>query len=124
MYAVTERFSYDPFSLVVQEDPYPYYRTLRGEFPIYHNAEQAAQEFAGYIRALAAERKAHPRQGHSRMDELSRGLPEHNRRHDQGGARPVVLPSLGGALIPRPHRPRGHPWFVPSRVTPAVAHGW
>jgi cytochrome P450 len=33
-------FSYDPFSRVVQDDPYPYYRILRDEHPIYHNAER------------------------------------------------------------------------------------
>jgi cytochrome P450 len=50
------RFSYDPFSLVVQEDPYPYYRTLRDEFPVYHNQERGFFAISRYADLQAASR--------------------------------------------------------------------
>src|SRR4051794_29300182 len=32
--------SYDPFNWAVQDNPYPYYRRLRDEAPVYHVAER------------------------------------------------------------------------------------
>jgi cytochrome P450 len=56
MTEVQTAFSYDPFSLVVQEDPYPYYRTLRDEFPVYHNAERGFFAISRYADLQAASR--------------------------------------------------------------------
>ena len=54
MTEVQTAFSYDPFSLVVQEDPYPYYRTLRDEFPVYHNPERGFFAISRYADLQAA----------------------------------------------------------------------
>ena len=32
--------AYDPFRRAVQDDPYPYYRRLRDEAPVYYVAER------------------------------------------------------------------------------------
>ncbi len=56
MTEVQTAFSYDPFSLVVQEDPYPYYRTLRDEFPVYHNPERGFFAISRYADLQAASR--------------------------------------------------------------------
>jgi cytochrome P450 len=56
MTEVQTAFSYDPFSIVVQEDPYPYYRTLRDEFPVYHNAERGFFAISRYADLQAASR--------------------------------------------------------------------
>ena len=56
MTEVQTAFSYDPFSLVVQEDPYPYYRTLRDEFPVYHNADRGFFAISRYSDLQAASR--------------------------------------------------------------------
>jgi cytochrome P450 len=59
MTAVQTAFSYDPFSPVVQQDPYPYYRTLRDEFPVYHNPERGFFAISRYADLQAASRDWH-----------------------------------------------------------------
>ncbi len=49
-------FGYDPFSPVVQEDPYPYYKILRDDYPVYHNAERDFWAISRYADVLAASR--------------------------------------------------------------------
>ncbi len=56
MTEVATRFAYDPFSLTIQEDPYPYYKTLRDHYPVYHNAERGFWAISRYQDVLAASR--------------------------------------------------------------------
>lgn len=56
MTEVATRFVYDPFSPTIQEDPYPYYRVLRDQYPVYHNAERDFWAISRYQDLLAASR--------------------------------------------------------------------
>jgi cytochrome P450 len=56
MTEVATRFAYDPFSLTIQEDPYPAYKTLRDHYPVYHNAERGFWAISRYQDVLAASR--------------------------------------------------------------------
>jgi len=56
MTEVATRFAYDPFSLTIQEDPYPYYKTLRDHYPVYHNLERGFWAVSRYQDVLTASR--------------------------------------------------------------------
>jgi cytochrome P450 len=53
---VTEAVDYSPFSPEVQADPYPVYRRLRDDFPIYRNAELEFWAISRYDDVVAVSR--------------------------------------------------------------------
>ena len=56
METATEPFQYDPFSAAVQLEPYPYYRALRDEHPVYHNAQRDFWTLSRFADVQAAAR--------------------------------------------------------------------
>jgi cytochrome P450 len=51
-----EDFTYDPFSFELHQDPYPRYRLLRDEFPVFHNAERGFWALSRFHDVQAAAR--------------------------------------------------------------------
>jgi len=50
------QFQFDPFSPAVHSDPYPIYRRLRDEAPVYHNAERGFWAVSRYDDVVAVSR--------------------------------------------------------------------
>jgi cytochrome P450 len=49
-------FVYDPFSIEIRDDPYPIYRVLRNEYPLYHQEELELWVLSRYDDIAAVER--------------------------------------------------------------------
>jgi cytochrome P450 len=56
MESVAEQFNYDPFSAAVQAEPYPFYRVLRDEHPVYYNEERNFWTLSRFADVQAAAR--------------------------------------------------------------------
>ena len=56
MESVAEQFHYDPFSAAIQAEPYPFYRVLRDEHPVYYNEERDFWTLSRFADVQAAAR--------------------------------------------------------------------
>ena len=114
---------YDPYDLEIDADPYPVYRRLRDEAPLYYNERHdffAVSRADDVERVLPTTRPSSPVAGRSWTSSAPtsrcprhvhlRG-PAHPHEASQGGAR-RVHPTTGGrarAADPRVHRPKPRP---------------